>query len=49
VAAQARAAVLVRVIAWWAEDPSRASRSEIIDTLLELDPRRARDGSMSGA
>lgn len=39
-AAQARAAVLVRVIAWWAEDPSRASRDEVIDTLLELDPRR---------
>jgi AcrR family transcriptional regulator len=42
-AAQARAAVLVRVIAWWVEDPSRARRNEIIDTLLELDPRRARD------
>jgi AcrR family transcriptional regulator len=48
-AAQARAAVLVRVIAWWAEDPSRAGRDEIIDTLLELDPRRVRDGSMRGA
>jgi len=48
-AAQARAAVLVRVIAWWAEDPSRASRDEIIDTLLELDPRRARGGSITGA
>ena len=41
-AAQARAATLVRVIAWWAEDPSRASRDEIIDTLLDLDPRRSR-------
>jgi AcrR family transcriptional regulator len=48
-AAQARAAVLVRVIAWWVEDPSRARRNEIIDTLLELDPRRARAGSRSGA
>ena len=45
-AAQARAALVVRVIAWWAEDPSRATRDEIIDTLLELDPRRARDGSI---
>ena len=40
-AAQARAAVLVRVVAWWAEDPGRASRDEIVDTLLELDPRRS--------
>jgi hypothetical protein len=39
----------VRVIAWWAEDPSRASRDEVIDTLLELDPRRVRDESMRGA
>ena len=46
VQAQARAALVVRVIAWWAEDPSRATRDEIIDTLLELDPRRARDGSI---
>jgi AcrR family transcriptional regulator len=41
-AAQARAAILVRVIAWWAEDPTRATRDEIVDTILELDPRRAR-------
>jgi AcrR family transcriptional regulator len=39
-AAQARAATLVRVIAWWADDPSRASRSEIVDLLVELDPVR---------
>jgi AcrR family transcriptional regulator len=45
--AQARAALLVRVIAWWAEDPSRASREEIIDTLLELEPRWVRERSMS--
>jgi len=48
-AAQARAALVVRVVAWWAEDPSRASRDEIIDTLLELDPRRVRDRSPSHA
>ena len=39
-AAQARAAVLVRVIAWWAEDPSRARRDEIVETLMAFDPRR---------
>lgn len=43
-AAQARAAVLVRVIAWWADDPSRADRSEIVDLLLELDPLHRRGG-----
>ncbi|MGH0028919.1 MAG: TetR/AcrR family transcriptional regulator [Myxococcota bacterium] len=42
-AAQARAAVLVRVIAWWAEDPARATREEIIDVLMELAPGRARE------
>lgn len=43
-AAQARAAVLVRVIAWWADDPSRAGREEIVDLLLELDPLRLAGG-----
>lgn len=38
VAAQARAAALVRVAAWWTEDPSRATRAEVATTLLELDP-----------
>jgi AcrR family transcriptional regulator len=38
VAAQARAASLVRVAAWWTEDPSRATRAEVAATLLELDP-----------
>jgi AcrR family transcriptional regulator len=42
--AQARAAVLVRVIAWWAADPSRASREEVVDVLLELDPLRIARG-----
>ena len=40
--AQARAALLVRVIAWWAEDPTRAEREEIIDVLMELAPGRVR-------
>jgi AcrR family transcriptional regulator len=38
VAAQAHAAVLTRVIAWWVEDPSRATREEVIDTLLRINP-----------
>lgn len=39
-AAQARAATLIRVIAWWVEDPSRATREEIIETLYHLAPAR---------
>ncbi len=42
-AAQARAALLVRVIAWWAEEPGRATRDEIIDVLMALAPGRARE------
>lgn len=38
VAAQAHAAVLLRVIAWWAADPSRATREEVVDTLLRMNP-----------
>lgn len=38
VAAQARAAATTRVIAWWLEEPSRATREEMVDTLLLLDP-----------
>ena len=41
VAAQALAAMTTRVIAWWVEDPSRASREEIVTTLLRMHPRRA--------
>ncbi len=39
-AAQARAATLIRVIAWWAEDLSRATRDEIVETLFQLSPGR---------
>jgi AcrR family transcriptional regulator len=38
VAAQARAAALVRIAAWWTEEPARASRAEVAATLLKLDP-----------
>jgi len=44
-AAQARAALLVRVIAWWAEEPARAERDEIIEVLMELAPGRVREGA----
>lgn len=39
-AAQARAALLVRVIAWWADHPAGATRADVVDTLLEFDPLR---------
>ena len=38
VAAQAHAAVLTRVIAWWAADPSRATPAEVVATLLRINP-----------
>jgi AcrR family transcriptional regulator len=38
VAAEAHAAVLLRVIAWWAADPSRATRQEVTDTLIRMNP-----------
>jgi len=38
VAAQAQAAVLTRVIAWWAADPSRATREQVVATLLRMNP-----------
>ncbi len=38
VAAQARAASLVRIAAWWSEEPARATRAEVAATLVALDP-----------
>jgi len=38
VAAQMRAAALVRIAAWWTEDPARAPRADVARTLLSLDP-----------
>jgi AcrR family transcriptional regulator len=47
IAAQARAASLVRIAAWWTEDPSRATRAEVAATLLELDPGALAPGEIS--
>jgi AcrR family transcriptional regulator len=38
VAAQAHAAVLTRVITWWAADPSRATAEQVVATLLRMNP-----------
>lgn len=38
VAAQALAAMTTRVIAWWVEDPERATRQDVIETLLRMHP-----------
>ena len=38
VAAQALLAMWTRVIAWWVEDPSRALREEVVETLVHLHP-----------
>jgi AcrR family transcriptional regulator len=38
VAAQARAAALVRIAAWWSEDPTRTPRAAVASTLFRLDP-----------
>jgi AcrR family transcriptional regulator len=38
VAAQAHAAVLTRVITWWAADPTRATPEQVVATLLRMNP-----------
>jgi len=38
VTAQALAASWARVVAWWVEDPDRAPRERVVDTLVELHP-----------
>jgi AcrR family transcriptional regulator len=38
VAAQALIATWMRVVAWWAEDPSRAPRDAVVETLVRLHP-----------
>ncbi len=37
-AAQAIVGMATRVIAWWVEDPSRAPKHEVVDTLITLHP-----------
>ena len=36
VLSQAVVGMLARVIAWWAEDPTRATREEVIETLTRI-------------
>ena len=38
VAARALLAMWSRVVAWWVEDPSRASREDVVETLVRLHP-----------
>ena len=36
VAAQATVGMLARVVAWWVEDPERASREDVVRTLTRI-------------
>ena len=38
VTAQAIAAMWARVVAWWVEDPERATRERVVETLVALHP-----------
>jgi len=38
VTAQALVATWIRVVAWWSEDPSRAPREAVVETLVRLHP-----------
>jgi AcrR family transcriptional regulator len=38
VAAQALIATWTRIVAWWVEDPSRAPRAAVVETLVRLHP-----------
>lgn len=48
VAAQALAAMTTRVVAWWVEEPSRASRESLVATLLRMHPILRLDGAGPG-
>ncbi|MEN8185016.1 MAG: helix-turn-helix domain-containing protein, partial [Myxococcota bacterium] len=41
-AAQAIVGMVTRVIGWWAEDPTRAPREDVVETLTRLHPIRPR-------
>ncbi len=41
VAARALVAMWTRVVAWWVEDPTRAPREAVVDTLVRLHPLAA--------
>ena len=43
-AAQARAALIVRMVAWWTEAPSAGRRREVVEVLLAMDPLRLDPG-----
>jgi AcrR family transcriptional regulator len=43
ITAQGLAALWVRVIRWWAEDPNRAPRERVVDTLVALHPFSRRE------
>jgi hypothetical protein len=38
VTAQALAAMWTRVATWWVEDPTRAPREAVVETLVQLHP-----------
>lgn len=49
-AAQAVVGMATRVVAWWVEDPRRAPREEVVETLIALHPasRRGRRSAAAG-
>jgi AcrR family transcriptional regulator len=48
VASQVLLGMQIRVIAWWAEDPSRATRVEVIETLCRMHPLLRPSGTGAG-
>lgn len=48
VASQVLLGMQIRVIAWWAEDPSRATRAEVIETLCRMHPLLRPSGKGAG-